>query len=140
MRQKLFTFLFTFFVFLTFTGQAQTLEELTTIDNNYKACLGRGTNMLGCSQLYYSQMDSLLNVVYNKLRRPLDQSGKAALKNEQLKWLGKRDAYFKKIDKEHAAENSNGFAGNNSRMITIADKAKFVRERVEELIKNLGNS
>ncbi|WP_278251848.1 lysozyme inhibitor LprI family protein [Sabulibacter ruber] len=96
--------------------------------------------MLGCSQLYYSQMDSLLNVVYNKLRRPLDPSGKAALKNEQLKWLGKRDAYFKKVDKEYAAENSNGFAGNDSRMIAIDDKAQFVRKRVEELIKKLGNS
>lgn len=84
-------------------------------------------------------MDSLLNVVYNKLLRPLDQSGKAALKNEQTKWLGKRDAYFKKVDKEYAAENNNGFVGNDSRMIAIDEKAQFVRKRADELIKRLGN-
>jgi uncharacterized protein YecT (DUF1311 family) len=109
--------LFTFFAFLTLTSQAQTLRDLTTIDKKYQTCLDKGTNMLACSQLYYSQMDSLLNVTYNQLRRPLDQSGKAALKNEQLKWLGKRDVYFKKVEKEYTAANSNGFAGNDSRIL-----------------------
>ncbi len=95
--------------------------------------------MLGCSQLYYTQMDSCLNVVYNELRRPLDQTGKAALKDEQIKWLGKRDVFFKKVDQEYAAENSSGFAGNDSRMIAIDEKAQFVRKRVEELIQKLDN-
>ena len=75
--------------------------------------------MLNCSRAYYSQMDSLLNVVYNNIRRPLDLAEKSALKQEQIKWLHKRDAYFKKIDKEYAEENSQGFAGNDSRMIAI---------------------
>jgi len=133
-------FLFTFFFIFTFSVQAQVLEELTDIDKKYKACLDKGTNMLDCARVYYSHMDSLLNVAYNKLRKPLNQTGKVALKNEQIKWLGKRDAYFKKIDKEYAAENSNGFAGNDSKMIAIDEKARFVRKRVEELIKKLGNS
>jgi len=140
MKQIRLWLLFTAFFIFTITVKAQNLEELTGIDKNYKACLGKETNMLGCSQLYYSQMDSLLNVAYNKLRKPLDQSGKAALKNEQIKWLGIRDAYFKKLDKEYAAENSNGFAGNDSSMIAISDKAKFVRKRVEEILKRLRNS
>jgi len=139
MRHKRFTFLFFVFAMLSLSGQAQTLAELTNIDKKYKACLDKGANMLHCSQLYYKQMDSLLNVTYNNLRKPLGQSGKTALKNEQIKWLEKRDAYFKQIDKEYAAENSNGFAGNDSRMIAIDEKARFVRTRVEELIIKLGN-
>ena len=138
MKLKKLTLLFTFFAFITFSSQAQTLKELIDIDKKYKVCLDKGTNMLSCSQLYYNPMDSLLNVAYNKLRRPLDQSGKAALKNEQIKWLGKRDAYFKKVDKDYVAENSSGFAGNDSRMIAIDEKAQFVRKRVEELIEKLG--
>lgn len=139
MMQKPLTLVFIFFVFLSFTGQAQTLEELTTMDKKYKACLDRGINIADCSQLYYSQMDSLVNVVYHNLQRSITQSEKAGLKNEQQKWLVKRDAYFKKVDKKFEAENSSGFAGKDSRMIAIDEKAQFVRKRVEELLKNLDN-
>jgi uncharacterized protein YecT (DUF1311 family) len=64
------------------------------------SCLDNGVNMMGCSQLYYKTMDSILNVAYNKLRKTLTIDRQTALKQEQLKWIKKRDAH-------HAAELKN---------------------------------
>jgi len=135
MKQTGITFLITLFSIFTFSAQAQTLKELAGIDEKYQACLDKGDMMLNCSQDYYSQMDSLLNVAYNKLRRPMNQDERAVLKSEQLKWLGKRDAQFKKIDKEYSS-----FGGNDGIMMVTNAKALFVRKRVEELIRKLENS
>ncbi|TXK51864.1 DUF1311 domain-containing protein [Pontibacter qinzhouensis] len=129
-----------FFIIFTFSTRAQTVTEFNGIDRHYQTCLDKGSNMLNCFQGYYYQMDSLLNVVYNNLRHPLNLLEKAALKKEQLNWLARRDAYFKEVDTALAAENKDGFAGSDSRMIAFDDKARFVRKRVEELLIKLAES
>lgn len=135
MKQTGITFLITLFSIFTFSVQAQTLKELTDTDEKYQTCLDKGVMMLSCSQDYYSQMDSLLNLSYNKLRRPLSQAERTTLKSEQLTWLRKRDAHFKKVDKKYE-----GFGGNDGIMMATNEKALFVRKRVEELIRKLENS
>ncbi|MGV3503723.1 MAG: lysozyme inhibitor LprI family protein [Adhaeribacter sp.] len=120
-------------ILLAFTAQSQTPAQLDTMSRQYKSCLDKGSFMLGCSQQYYKQMDSLLNVVYNKMRKPMNATDKLAFKNEQLKWLQKRDAYFKKVDKQSAADSGPGPVGQDFLMIALDEKANFVRKRVEEL-------
>jgi uncharacterized protein YecT (DUF1311 family) len=53
-------------------------------------------------------MDSLLNIVYNDLRRKLSTKEKDLLKQEQLAWLKERDRYFKQQYK--GVEKEFGFA------------------------------
>ena len=122
-------------ILLAFTTQSQTLAQLGSMSKKYQDCLDAGTNMLGCSQQYYKQMDSLLNVVYNKIRKPMNATDKLALKNEQLKWLQRRDTYFKKVDRQSAVDSGSGPIGQDFLMIALDEKASLVRKRVEELMK-----
>lgn len=125
------------FIF-AFSVEAQTFEDLKKIDTKHQTCLDKGTRMLACSQSYYSKLNSLLNATYNKALGTLDSSGKAVLKKEQEKWLNKKEVYFQKIDENYATEITHLGAGNDKRMMIMDEKAQFVRERVEELLKRLG--
>lgn len=92
--------------------------------------------MLRCSQDYNEKSDSLLNVVYNKIRIKLNPEQKGKLKKEQLAWLKKRNVYFNKVYKE--VENQLGNTTSQDSRMIIADKeAEFVFKRVEELLKRL---
>ena len=93
--------------------------------------------MLGCSKRYYYQMDSMLNVVYNKLKASLSQSKKDSLKKEQLNWLKKRDLYFEKQNKEFRYKFQSGEWGSDMAMITYDNQAEYVKDRVIILIKKL---
>lgn len=125
--------------FLWFSVSAQTRPQLTFLNQKYETCLGEGSNMVGCSQVYYIQMDSVLNVVYNNLRKTMSSAEKIAFKNEQLKWLSNRDAYFKLVDKNMAAENDLSVNGKDTQIITLDEKVQFVRRRVEELLRRVKN-
>jgi uncharacterized protein YecT (DUF1311 family) len=136
MKLLKFALILSAFTLITSKAQAQTQTQLNFLNNKYQACLDKGTNMLRCSNLYYKQMDSLLNVVYNRLRIPMNPSEKTLLKNEQLKWLKTREAYFKKVDKENGIGGKE-YVGTDFQMIAIDEKAQFVRKRIEELMKRL---
>lgn len=119
------------------TGQAQTISTINVLAEKHQSCLDSGIDMLGCSKSYYFQMDSMLNVVYNKLRASLSQSEKDSLKKEQLNWLKKRDLYFEKQNKEFREKAQSGEWGSDMAMITYDNQAEYVKDRVIILIKKL---
>ena len=90
--------------------------------------------MMGCSALYENQMDSMLNLAYNNLRKTLSQAGKDSLKTEELNWIKKRDQEFKKIAKNETEELGEGEDGL---MATYQDEGDFIKKRVIVLIKRL---
>ncbi len=96
----------------------------------HQQCLDTGDDMLGCSQKYYSEMDSMLNVVYNGIIKNLDDDAKIALKKEQLGWLAHRDKAFSDFDNEKISEISS----SDNQTLSLNKKADFVKERVVELI------
>ena len=106
------------------------------IKTDHQNCLDTNPYMLGCSYEYYKKTDSLLNVVYNKIRLKLDANQKQVFKKEQLAWLKKRDAHFKKVEKNTKNEVGD-IIGNDLKMIITDKEANFVFDRVEELIKRL---
>ena len=132
-----------FISFFSLAGQSQTATTIEAMESKYQSCLDKGKDMLACSKAYYRQMDSMLNVVYNKLRSTLDSSQKAQLKREQLQWLAKRDNYFQKtkIDfkKNHQGVDADGedFGAQDEAMIMFDKNAAFVQERVLVLIDKL---
>lgn len=93
--------------------------------------------MLGCANTFFSQMDSLLNAQYKKLRSNCDSVQKLNLKDDQLKWLDVREKQFKFNKYQvHKEAKENGYNGGQDETMILTDKnATFVKDRVIELIK-----
>jgi uncharacterized protein YecT (DUF1311 family) len=127
---------FVIFISICFTTFSQTKETVDSLETQYQACLDKGQFMLGCSEAFYFQMDSLLNLEYKKLRSKCDSIQKENLKDEQLQWLSKRDKQFKQNQQqEHKNAKEGGYdGGQDETMMLTDDNAKFVKERVLKLI------
>ena len=118
-------------LFLPLISVSQNKKDIEAYENKYQECLDKGINMLGCTQLFYKQSDSLLNVVYKKIYSRLDSKRKAKLKSSQLIWLKKRDAEFKSFE----AEKSDPSLGvEDNKMVVLDKKAIYVLDRVYFLI------
>jgi uncharacterized protein YecT (DUF1311 family) len=128
-------FLPLFFVLSINVSYGQTLELIKRIEIEHQNCLDNQPWMLGCSIKYNKQMDSLLNVVYNKKRQLLNKEEKLKLKEEQLVWLKKRDANTKKVSIKIKTETD--IIGSDLQMIITDEEANFVKKRVIYLIESL---
>lgn len=99
--------------------------------------------MFGCAKKFYFQMDSMLNVIYFKLRSTLDTSKQTGLKKEQKLWLAKRDTYFKKTFSEFKKKNPNNspygsaWGAQDDAMFMYNDNAEFIKSRVLILLRKL---
>jgi uncharacterized protein YecT (DUF1311 family) len=120
-----------------FNGYAQSLKTIEELERKHQACLDSGINMFGCSKRFYFQMDSMLNIAYNALRSALPPEGKAALKEEQLAWLKKRDIYFKKQNASYRKNVKSGEWGPDMYMVVYDMDAEFVKERTINLFKRI---
>ncbi|MDJ1468585.1 lysozyme inhibitor LprI family protein [Cytophagaceae bacterium DM2B3-1] len=126
-----------FFFCFSLVIQAQTLKSVTDIEKKYKDCVAPGYGFIDCSNTYYDNLDDLLNVAYKKIRSTMTPEQKNALKTEQVKWLAKRDAYFKKLDNQYFDAMEAGGGDEMERSAAIFDKAEYVKVRVKELIQRL---
>ncbi len=125
------------FIFFNVSANAQLKNSMDRIYQDHLKCLDSGINMLGCSRKYYLEMDSMLNLTYKKLRASLNEAEKSKLKEEQLKWLKERDAYFEDQNRIFNEKVTSGEWGNDMYMVTYDDKADFVRKRVLDIIKRI---
>lgn len=113
--------------------QAQNcIPTIDALEKKNQECLDKGVNMLNCSQNYYIQMDSLLNVVYKRIKGELNTNSKEILRIKQLDWLKIRDAEFKKIDSKETGLGN----GSDDLMSKTQEKANYVKERVFYLTQN----
>ncbi|MCF8323015.1 MAG: DUF1311 domain-containing protein [Flavobacterium sp.] len=127
----------TILILVSFNCNSQTIKTIEKIESSYKNCLDQGENMKGCSSEYYKKSDSLLNVVYKKLKFRLSIIQQSKLKKEQLEWLSMRNTYFRKIYSEEKKEGVFEEGSNDFEMIINDKKANFVFERVKLLIKRI---
>jgi uncharacterized protein YecT (DUF1311 family) len=129
--KNLFFLLFSLFFVQNVT--AQTIKDVKTIERKYQLCLDEGTDMLGCTNRFYAEMDKILNTVYNKYSATLTEVEKDKLKTEQKEWLNQRDARIKK-----QIQVLNRKSGSNDEIMTLRnDNAVFVKQRVLVLIKKI---
>lgn len=113
-------------------AQSVTPASLERIASRHQACLDSGVRMLDCATGYYATMDSLLNVVYVRLRRGLTADRKDALRKEQLDWLRRRDALGETVKRENQRD---GITGSDGWMIVYDRQAELIRDRILELLK-----
>lgn len=120
-------------------SHGQTLETIEDLKRNAQKHLDEGKNMLRHTSNLYVQMDSLLNVVYKKLRMQLPQKEKEALEQEQFSWLKARDIYFKQLYKDEETESSlkRDKWGEVEYLDIYLKEINYVEDRVVVLVKRL---
>lgn len=130
--------LFLFSLLPTFCG-AQSLQTVKDLDQEHQKLMDKGVNMLGYTAAYYNKLDSLLNVVYNKLRQTLSPEEMQELKLQQRQWLKKRDAYFKQLyrDTEKKFDLKQNEWEEVEYLSVYHPQILFVEERVIWLMKRL---
>lgn len=128
---KLFIISFSLIICSANKVDSQIKSTMHKIDSNYQSCLDSGINMYGCTTSYFHDMDSMLNVVYKRIRLKLSQADKDTLTKKQLIWLKKRDREYKIIDAE---PNDDGLSPIDNLMVKVDKKAQFINDRIYELI------
>lgn len=103
------------------------------IDTRLAQCLdGAGRDVdtaISCEAKAYKAWDDELNSVYKQLMSSLKPEQKAALKNEELDWLQKRDSEFLKIDKKYPAPDPRSI----DNVLALDVKSSIVKDRTIEL-------
>ena len=130
-------FILIFIILFASKSYSQNLKTIESMEKSYQLCLDEGIDMHGCASHYYKQSDSILNVVYKKLRLKLNAAEKNKLKTEQLTWLKKRDKYFENEYSKLKKENLFEEGSRDFEMIYYDKKSEFVMERVKELINRI---
>ncbi|MCB0740979.1 MAG: lysozyme inhibitor LprI family protein [Chitinophagaceae bacterium] len=120
---------------MNLSSYSQSLKTLVTMENQYQSCLDLGQNMVGCSEYYYYQIDSFLNVIYKKIMSSIDSSEKVRLRKKQREWLVLRDKQFSQIGYRYIKTKSQDakYIDEDSIMITFDKKAEIVEKRIREL-------
>ena len=75
---------------------AQLTKSIDEMEVQYKECQRAKPDSTVCSRLYLSQMDSMLTVVFEKLKAQLSSEEKLALVKDQASWTEKKGKFFKK--------------------------------------------
>jgi|TARA_R110002051_G_scaffold254217_4_gene313164 uncharacterized protein YecT (DUF1311 family) len=132
--KKQHLYLLTFLLSLNLFSQnfGKSLKELKTENQN---CLDTGEFMYNCSLEFYKKSDSLLNLVYNNVRKQLNSDQKDKLKQEQLSWLKQRDKKFEIINNYDTGLGN----GLDDLMSKTQDKSKVVNKRTLFLIEKFIN-
>jgi uncharacterized protein YecT (DUF1311 family) len=120
----------------------QTIKTVDSLQTAYLTCLDEGKNMTACAKAFYSRVDSLLNITYQKLLLSLNEKDKAIVKKEQADWLLKRDIYFKQtaleLQKNNALKKAKKIPANGDNDMMMYDaNAGFVKKRLLILLKKL---
>jgi uncharacterized protein YecT (DUF1311 family) len=121
--------LLTFIVLNTLVLHGQNfIKEIERLTKANQECLDKGQFMASCERSYYVQMDSMLNIVYRHIRKPMNEDQKLEMKKSQLIWLKQRDKEFNRIDRE------NDGGGQDAVMFSYSDKSCYVIDRINYLI------
>jgi uncharacterized protein YecT (DUF1311 family) len=116
--------------FISTKGFSQSVKDLDILDSISQTCADTAQNVLACEFLHYKQMDSILNVVYKKVKASNTIQDFDKIKNDQKAWLITRDKEFKKIDLEKDCDVSPDICQS----LKLSRKTDVVRKRIEVLL------
>ena len=117
------------------SAQTSTIRQINDMEKTCQHCIDVGTNnFIDCENIFYKQMDSILDAVYKSIKREMNTSNYEKLKKEQKEWLKRRDNYFKKQEIE-IGKSDVGLEAD--RALAIHKEALFVKDRIMFLLKKL---
>ena len=122
-------------LFINICCYSQVNTTIKKLETEHQKCLDKGESMLNCTLVFYNLMDDLLNVTYKEIRLKLNKTDQQKLKELQLSWLKKRDAYFKQVEKKTTKLLEGDNSSQDFRMICTNSNAVFVKDRIIELEK-----
>ncbi len=136
LHKSLFTGCLFFIGLAAHSQSAKTVKDLVKKHRQcFSQCLANHpTDRIQCSEHFYYQMDSLLNVVYRNTKTNLSKNRRRQLEREQVKWLHDRDTYFAEQDILFKEKHKKSDWRSDMEMITYEDKANFVKDRVVALL------
>jgi|GEM_PF-6115539 len=96
-----------------------------------QACTDAGNNsFVDCELTHRKTVDSVLNVIYDRLKKQMNPNSFTVLKKDELAWIKKRDQYLRKeaIDQQNddvEASVKNALLIHKEALYT-ADRAKYL--------------
>ena len=112
------------------------IQQLDQMDSSCQHCIDEGFNFVDCSNKLYIQVDSVLNVVYKLMKSKMDASTFMQLKQEQLKWLKKRDQFFKEVNQDYRQNDKYDQVDKEAnRAVAISRKTEYVENRIKYILQ-----
>jgi hypothetical protein len=135
---RLSCFLLVIFVALAVDDvNAQFSKTVNDFEIQHKECLRIKPDSTACSRVYFSQLDSILPIVLERLKAQLDVAEKTALIQEQSGWAKKKGEFFKVQDETFKYNLQEGIWKKDMIRITYQQKAEFILKRIKSLLKRL---
>ena len=120
--------------------QAQTLHTIDSLQKKEQACLDGGYRQTTCIGIFRNEMDSIMQLAYQKLYGRANGAARAALQKDQMNWLEKQKANDNKIETEDREKYVKEEWGESAiRMFLFGSKTDFVRDRAKYLVKKLNS-
>lgn len=127
-------YIISFFLLPVF-AYAQTLEDVEQVEMTHKECIRIKSDSVACARNYYFQTDSLLRLIYDKVKGELQPSEKSEFMKDQVSWVGRKDAFFKKQDINFAFNVREGTWKKDMIRVPYEEKAEFLMKRLKSLLK-----
>lgn len=113
---------------------AQTIEQMEAAN---KECLHIKPDSGYCSKLFHEQMDSMVVVVFEKVKKQAAPSEQKKIIEEQISWAKKKGEFCKKQDETFVYNLQEGTWKKDMIRITYQQKAEYVLKRIKALLKQL---
>ena len=124
-------------LFVSINTQAQIAVAVNDMETAHKECLKIKSDSNNCSKMFLSQMDSMLNVVFNEVVKTNPSDKKSSLLKEQMSWSKKKGEFYKKQDDTFVYNLKDGIWTKDMIRITYQQKADYLLKRIRILLKQI---
>ncbi|MFN8237421.1 MAG: hypothetical protein U0T77_04560 [Chitinophagales bacterium] len=126
------------FLIAAMNAGAQTAKEsFQALEQQHKECEKFKADSVNCHKVYLQQLDSMLLIVFEKVKVNLPAEQKAKVIKEQLSWSAQKNSFFKKQDENFVYNLQEGIWTKDMIKVTYATKSDFVRKRIQSLLKQV---
>lgn len=125
------------FLIVSINTQAQIAVVVNEMETSHKECLKIKSDSNNCSKVFLSQMDSMLNVVFNEVVKTNPSEKKSSLLKEQFSWSKKKGEFFKKQDETFVYNLKDGIWTKDMIRISYQQKADYLLKRIRSLLKQI---
>ncbi|MBK9328057.1 MAG: hypothetical protein IPM95_01835 [Sphingobacteriales bacterium] len=133
---RYFLLIFLFFSAID-TGAQTARESFKALEQQHKECEKFKADSVNCHRIYLQQLDSIMLIVFEKVKVNLPSEQKAKIIKEQLSWSAQKNSFFKKQDENFVYNLQEGIWTKDMIRITYATKSDFVRKRLLTLLKQV---
>ncbi len=129
--------LFSFYLLALDAGAQSVKESFKELEQQHKECEKLRADSVNCHKVYLQQLDSMMLIVFEKVKVDLSPEQKAKVIKEQLSWSAQKNSFFKKQDENFVYNIQEGIWTKDMIKVTYASKSDFVRKRLLSLLKHV---